>query len=193
MRARRRVNIPENSNARLLLLLASISHVNYCPGIIPGRRPASERYSRFLRGGGGVDREGVWPPNRSSRCGTRSGRGGGTSGSMSVLVAFATSCILRCVTKYSQLAVGPQRVRTCTYPSHCERCRSVHTPPQAGLVTIEARSCATLCGMWGFRSVPEGICRMCRRGVVPYVSYSAVLSGIILAPACAIPHIKLKS
>ena len=98
--------------------------------------------------------------------------------------------ILHCVTKYSQLAVGPQRVRTCTYPSHCERCRSVHTPPQAGLVTIEARSCATLCGMWGFRSVPEGICRMCRRGVVPYVSYSAVLSGIILAPACAIPHIK---
>ena len=71
--------------------------------IVPGSflvagRPVRDIPGSCTGGGGGEGVEGVWPPNRSSGSRTRSGRGGGTSGSMSDL-AFATSCSLapRCV------------------------------------------------------------------------------------------------
>ena len=74
--------------------------------------PGSCRQGGGGGGGGGVIGRRVWPPNRSSRSGTRSGRGGGTSGSMSALVAFSTSFILRPAcwfTKYPQVAIEVHR------------------------------------------------------------------------------------
>ena len=49
----------------------------------------------------------------------------------------------RCVTKYSQIAAGPRGAWTCL-TAHCQKCRSA----SKGLVTMELRSCGTLCGMW---------------------------------------------
>ena len=48
-----------------------------------------------------------------------------------------------CVTKYSQIAAGPRGAWTCL-TAHCQKCRSA----SKGLVTMELRSCGTLCGMW---------------------------------------------
>ena len=127
----------------------------------------------WRRGGGGEGVEGVWPPNRSSGSRTRSGRGGGTSGSMSDL-AFATSCSLapRCVSKYSQLDVDPQ---TCTQPI-VKDARVSPTTPTSLKVTIGARSCPTLYGMcWGFRNVCQKAFVRCADvawcRIVSYVQY----------------------
>ena len=126
-----------NSKVRSPCLLAFISQVvNYCAaGIIPGQwSPVGQRKIFQVLALCSV------PTFLDQATGTRSKQGGAaTSGSVS---ATATSLSPLCHQVFTDRR-RPRGAWTCL-TAHCQKCRS----SSKGLVTMELRSCGTLCGMW---------------------------------------------
>ena len=129
-----------NSKARSPCLLAFISQVvNYCAaGIIPGQwSPVGQRKIFQVLALCSVP---TFPDHATAALG---------QGQSRAVLPRLGPCQqtrpprARCVTKYSQIADGPRGAWTCL-AAHCQKCRSAST----GLVTMELRSCGTLCGVW---------------------------------------------